>query len=97
MAFSIIFLPTVRCYRHCLAYWFDSLPFRVLLKQGSTFCNPGEDEVDIGSILRRYLIECNLFALSVLQSSLLGDSSLILEVDLVADDHSDDISFDKLL
>lgn len=87
---------TVRCCRF-LACWIGSPPFRVLLKQGGTFCDPGEDEFDIGAILRGDLIEGDLLALRVLESPLLGDSPLVLEVDLVANDHSDDVPFDKLL
>ena len=61
-----------------------------------TFCDSGEDEVDVGAFFGGDLIEGDLLALGVVEPPLFGDCSFLLHVDLVADDHGDDVSLDEL-
>ena len=66
--------------------------FLALNDDKRTLCNPREYKVDIGAILSRHLIEGNLLALCIIKSSLLGDNPFFLHVDLIADNHGDNVS-----
>jgi hypothetical protein len=77
--------------------WAVELPSRALHQKESTLGDSGKYEVDVGSIFGRYLIKCDLFAFSIVESPLLGDGPGLLHVDLVPNDHRDDIRFVVLL
>lgn len=79
-----------------LLWWVEPQPFKTLDNITGTFCNSGEDKVNIGAFFRRDFIEGDLFAFGVVKSSLLGDCSFFLHVDFIADDHGDNISLDEL-
>lgn len=78
-------------------YCFALLLFPILDKEASTFCDAGEDKVNIGALFGWNFIKRDFFAFSVLQSALFADHPLFFEIDLIADYHCDDIAFDEIL
>lgn len=65
--------------------------------RNATLGNSGKYKIDVGAVFGGYFVKGNFFAFSIVQSSLFGDGSGVLHIDLVSHNHRYDICFVVLL
>ena len=73
-----------------------SLLFIILNNKKATLGQPSKDKIHVGSVFSRDFVKGQLFALSEIKSSLLGNLSLLLQICLVTYNHLNDVFFEKV-